>query len=344
MPKGKYGSSIQASLAKCLTNNEPIIKGNYVLDPLTSGSTGNPYTLTSDYATVAVVKVCGYVFGRFCNSADVTRTYCIGNEKITGNHAEDQILSAWDEAWDSDVMKELRVARALQGLPLYVTIKISKSPCHVCAEKLVRFKNTYHVNLRIKTLRLYAGDEGTNVNAFALLYMVSNGVAVKFWDVLGKGYQKKTKLGQPHELKYMSQHLKQTGGLVEMEEDGKGEKKEQTAVEAMGTQFRKLVGGMHSDGLATLAKALEQMREKKTSYPVKGKLSDAQKRKVGLQKDFIAKSDLNYLDVVTSFEDVLSPDVYRFLKEEKFELDCIHEALRIYFGADYDKHIANVNY
>lgn len=160
MPQGKYGTFYTKHLEKCLLRKVPIVEGNYMLDPVNVGSGNNPFTLQSEYATVVLVKTCGYIFGRFCNNTGAKKNYKIGAENISGDHSEDFFMSTWEELWDEPVMEEIRLIQKLLKKPVYVTLKITKSPCDVCAEKLIKFIKQYDINLRLKILRLYSGGEG----------------------------------------------------------------------------------------------------------------------------------------------------------------------------------------
>jgi hypothetical protein len=99
-----------------------------------------------------------------------------------------------------------------EGLPFYVTLKLSKSPCHICGEKLEKFMKYYGVNLRIKVIRLYEGGLGPIVNSWALLSLINHGAHVKHWNIVHNSAKEprtatKTKLGQIHELRNITKDM-----------------------------------------------------------------------------------------------------------------------------------------
>ena len=213
MPVGKYGTVYSESIAECHADKTSIIKTGYIFDPISMGGTANAFSLNdSQTLVVGLTKVGGYIFGRFCNSpGGSTVTYKIPNTvPQTGNHCEDFFMSAWDEVWDSPVMMELRVPYAIAARKLPVTLKLTKSPCHICAQKLIAFAEGYQIDLRLKILKLYSGDKGEIVNATALLAMLSKGLGVKMWEVhvVKQDYTGLTKKGQNHELRVLKEHLR----------------------------------------------------------------------------------------------------------------------------------------
>jgi Novel AID APOBEC clade 1 len=250
---GKYGTPITGSLAK-LRGGHPIIKGSYMMDAIDAGGKNNPFTLESEYATVAIVKFCGFIFRRFVNST--MRRYNVGSTAYTGDHSEDAFMSAFEEAWDSPAVKEIRLLRQSAQLPIYVSLKLTKSPCDVCTWKLINFMKAYDVRLRLKFLRIYEGGEGPIINSSALLALQSAGAALKFWDLLEKGYRKTNKQNQPHELQHMTRYLKQLRARVinqmQMDEELPTDAQEVTMVEKMSEELRKAIRGMRDEGLLLL--------------------------------------------------------------------------------------------
>ncbi|WP_027159866.1 hypothetical protein [Methylobacter luteus] len=121
----------------------------------------------------------------------------------SGTHAEDAFLSAWDAAVKKGTIGQLKERC---NNKLYVTIKLSKSPCQVCAPKLIAFKKKSNdIFLRIKTQAIYEGDGGINVNTLEIKKMIGEGIAVRSWHIPfhSNKHQKngaKTKSGMLHEL------------------------------------------------------------------------------------------------------------------------------------------------
>lgn len=319
MPRGKYGTYFTSKVESCISKDKPIVSGNYIFDPIDIGGGNNPFTLNSEYATVVLAKVCGIIFGRFCNNTGEPKKYKTGEETIIGDHSEDYFMATWEELWDEPIMKQIRALQDLQGKPIVITLKITKSPCDQCSKKLIKFIQHYNVNLRLKILRLYSGDQGPIVNSFALLSLASTGVAVKMWDVLAKekGFQKKTKLGQTHEMKYMTQHLK-SSFLMTIDEDDAVEEKEKSNIEPLSDAFRKQILQMQEDSEQHLQKRLIEMNTKELHV---------KKAKAAIQKDFLQLSDGDYLYAISNMEDFLSPYLYSLVKEEKFSLELVCNAI-----------------
>jgi Secreted Novel AID/APOBEC-like Deaminase 4 len=118
-----------------------------------------------------------------------------------GSHAEDAFISAWRAAEQAGVIDELR---KIHGLQAFVTLKISRSPCSKCTQKLIKFVElTKDVKLRIKVQTLYEG-EGGKVGASNVHELLAKGIPVREWNVplyAAKHREKsQTKSMQLHEL------------------------------------------------------------------------------------------------------------------------------------------------
>lgn len=278
MPLGKYGTPIVKSITECFDKRSSIVKRDYTLEPLSVGGYTNVYTLHPDSQSVVLIaKVCGFQFGRFVNTSVLPRQYKIGNDWYEGTHSEDQFLATWDEAWDMDVMKEIRELRSAQSAPVYVSIKLSKSPCHVCARKLEKFMEAYGVKLRLKVLSLYHGDQGEIINSYSLLSLMSKGAVVKYWDVMnqGKGYRKTTRLGQQHELKYITRPFKPVVDRMELQDNSDTkEEEERKKLQQLYSELQGILLQKKAELEEQLSKRLKEMQEEM----LKGKKKRTEKK------------------------------------------------------------------
>jgi hypothetical protein len=121
-----------------------------------------------------------------------------------GDHAEDAFLESFEQASEeTDIVKTLR---EIFDDHLFITLKLSRSPCSVCTEKLLKFaQSDKKIHLRIKVQTLYEGD-GAYQGASDIHRLIGAGVSVREWNVplhAKSSVRTKngvTKLGQDHEL------------------------------------------------------------------------------------------------------------------------------------------------
>jgi hypothetical protein len=231
--------TFQKDLTNCINFHSPIVSVNgdpaYWFKSLATGGTNNPYSLDlyDQCNTLLLAKVNGLVWGQFINSVDPKKptkpktddakeryneigkplydtrrslnTYRHGFGK-PGDHAEDAFLESFEQAGIQT--KIISTLRQIFGGALFVTLKLSRSPCSVCTQKLLAFaKKDEKLHLRIKVQTLYEGD-GAYQGASDVHTLIAAGVSVREWNVplhAKKTVQKevapkRTKLGQLHEL------------------------------------------------------------------------------------------------------------------------------------------------
>ena len=226
--KGRW--KINTDLAYCIRYNRAIVEHgdgrNYWVHQF--GGTNDVFWLnpTNENSTLLVAKVNGFFWGQFVNACEVSQgrgnarqqAFAKALSRLTlythtygggaNNHAEDAFLESFDAAEKAGVVDKLR---ELYGGALFVTLKITRTPCQYCAPKLQDFVQKHkNLKLRIKAQTFYEGDGGGNLNAKNLVSMISgSSIGVRIWDVplhfqkhaqKGKVTQRITKLGQTHEL------------------------------------------------------------------------------------------------------------------------------------------------
>jgi hypothetical protein len=316
---GKYGTPITGSLEK-LRGGRPIIKGSYMMDAIDTGGTNNPFTLDSEYATVALAKFCGFIFGRFVNST--MKSYHIGSTAYSGDHSEDAFMSAFEEAWDSPAVQEIRLLRKAANLPVYVSLKITKSPCDICTWKLINFMKAYDIRLRLKILRVYEGGEGKLVNSSALVALQSAGAALKFWNLFGKGYRKTNKNNQPHELQHMTRYLKELRrraiNQMDMDEEVADDAREVTTVELMSEDLRQRIAEMRVNGLQVLED--RRMETVNSVIHADAKTPNATAKLVK-RLAFMNTAKRDYHNVFRSAETMVSSVIYSGVKNVPYAID-----------------------
>lgn len=234
--------TFETDLTKCIDFHSPIVSvfgdPGYWFKPLATGGVNNPYSLDlyDQVNTLLLAKVNGLVWGQFINSTDPPEreaptkqedakthykevvkplydarcslnTYWHSFGKA-GDHAEDAFLESFEQASkDTNIITTLR---NIFGGDLFVTLKLSRSPCGKCTDKLLNFaKHDAKLHLRIKVQTLYEGDPGKGYTGASNIHsLIGAGVSVRQWNVplhAKKTVRKKvgsklTKLGQRHEL------------------------------------------------------------------------------------------------------------------------------------------------
>lgn len=169
------------------------------------------------------------------------------------------------------------------------------------------------------------------MNSYALISLASNGAAIKMWDVMGKGYRKTTKKGQTHELKYMTHHLRSIASPDD--EDTKQEKDDATQIQIMSEIFRKEALRLQADTVEQLKKRLTDVKEGKlmsdmVSTKDKQKLANI-KRKAAIQQKFLNLTDQDYLYVVSTIKEFLSPEFYALMTEKRFDLELVCDTFEV---------------
>ncbi|WP_162878160.1 APOBEC family cytidine deaminase [Trinickia diaoshuihuensis] len=266
MDKGKYGTFFASTLEEAkMRNNGALIWGPFFVDQVTKGGLSNANNLNSEYGVVAIVKFCGFILGNFHNGSMVERRYLIGEQVVTGNHAEDCFMSAWDEFVETRIYKEIIALQNKMSIesgcdqPPYITIKLSRSPCTECTQKLIKFIKKQGISIRLKMLQLYSGDDGKLINRLNIIGLMRHGYAVKEWAVASerKGYRELTKRKLPHEMTYATLMYEAARLDKITDELGADETREPTPDEELFLEFRSSVQNANSNVLKEIEAALE---------------------------------------------------------------------------------------
>ena len=181
----KYGFEIHDHLKEVLRQTQgSFIKGqSIVFGGFFSNGMDNPMnasfgSIATENVTIGMAKICGFPLAKYQSGGLKKLNYYIGSEHVQSKgHCEDQFLIHWDALWNTPIMQELVLAKATtdvdagQEPSLYVSLKLSKSPCYACADKLGKFLQTewrlpeaagggkVKVILRIKFVALYEGED-----------------------------------------------------------------------------------------------------------------------------------------------------------------------------------------
>lgn len=173
-----------------------------------AGGLTNPYAAAipidgddKGYNVVSLAKIDGIIFGMFqMSSSAVDYQHSFGSS----NHAEDGFISAFEMFQKTAFYEALVMVHEKLHKSISVTLKQNKTPCEICAPKLIDFKNKYDLNLRIKAMVQYKGQVKSAQAATQLL--VQSGIPVSPFnipDCVGRKTYGTNRWGQEHELKYV---------------------------------------------------------------------------------------------------------------------------------------------
>lgn len=179
------------------------------MSPFTGGG-ANPYAAVvaidddeKSFNVVSLAKINGLVFGMFQMSTSPIRYSHSLFNGTAGNHAEDGFMSAYEEFINTPFFAAMWYATKFMNTKTSITLKQNKTPCHECAQKLIQFKKTFGVELRIKAMIQYKGKN--KQERAATQELVQNGIPIIPFNVPERTAKKKydlTRIGQFHELKY----------------------------------------------------------------------------------------------------------------------------------------------
>lgn len=172
------------------------------------GGNANPYAAAisveddeKSYNVVSLVKLDGMIFGMFqMSTGPLPYEHSFGSS----NHAEDGFISAFEMFTKTTFYDALITVHEKLKKPISITLKQNKTPCETCAPKLVEFAKNYDLNIRIKAMIQYKGNNKSAQAATQLL--VQSGIPVIPFNVPDRVSRKNydtNRWGQPHELKYV---------------------------------------------------------------------------------------------------------------------------------------------
>ncbi|WP_321935416.1 hypothetical protein [Paraburkholderia sp. J8-2] len=268
-------------------NNGVLIMGNYLLSSVTDGGTLNPLTMDTENSVVCVVKYRGIPFGLFQNG-QLEKSYKIGDETVTGTHAEDCFMSAWEEFQELTVLRDSAdLAAAGRGQQLFITLKINKSPCIECTAKLIKFKKANpHVSIRLKILQLYYGSGGTKgvgslTNRLSILALMSSGFYIKEWVIFKKANPRReqTKLGYIHELRNMTAIFLDNTASKKIFSDEDDQEIVLNETELKYLTFRRKLAGDTITLSEQKWQALEDIRSLGEKYRKKSEMTEAEQKR-----------------------------------------------------------------